>query len=74
MSISLDPDQDRQSSGRDLGSNCFCKGYVAASTERVNEVEAKKSPNSLFLYPIETHFNAFANRANPDQTALLRAV
>ena len=66
MSISLDPDQDRHSS--------FCKGYVAVSTERVNEVEAKKSPNSLFFYPIETHFNAFANRADPDQTALLRAV
>ena len=74
VSISLDPDQDRHSSGPDLGPNYFCKGYVAASTERVNEVEAKKSPNSLFLYPIGTHFIAFANRADLDQITLLRAV
>ena len=27
----------------------------------------------LTLYPIETHFSAFANRADPGQTALVRA-
>ena len=27
----------------------------------------------LTLYPIETPFSAFANRANPDQAALVRA-
>ena len=27
----------------------------------------------LTLYPIETPFSTFANRADPDQTALVRA-
>ena len=33
----------------------------------------QRAPDDLTLYPIEAPFDAFANRADPDQAALIRA-
>ena len=37
------------------------------------KTEIERERNVLTLYLIATHFNAFANRADPDQAALVRA-
>ena len=65
MSNGLDPDQDRHTVGSDLGPNCLQRFSA--------DVKHHSSKEELTLYLIEPPFKAFANRADPDQAALVRA-
>ena len=56
----LDRDQDQHSVALDLGPSCL---------QRLS-ADGKEG---LTLYLKETPFNTFANRADPDQAALVRA-
>ena len=52
--------------------------YKCIIESRINQFWQKRPNkglwNSIPFYRIETHFNVFANRAYPDQAALLRTV
>ena len=85
MSNSLDPDQDRRSVRTVLDPNYLSvlNVFLKEFFEKVNFEKKSADDNKgiknhpackeLTLYRIETPFNSFAKRVDPDQAALVRA-
>ena len=69
MSKSLDPDQVQHNVESVLGLNC-CKGYQQTTKATIRLVRGE---TETLIPHIEAPFDAFANRADPDQAALIRA-
>ena len=76
----LDPDQARQKVRPDLDPKLFdtlmvfLKEFFKEVDFEKNQQTTKKPeklPSRQRVNPIETPFNAFANKADPDQTALV---
>ena len=52
---------------------CLAQGHNAVTPVRLKPATPWSLVKHLTLYLIETPFDAFANRADPDQAALVRA-